>query len=234
MRNLEKQKTIRQQTRPTITNLNHQQQSTSSTLKVIPFTVTIPNDQVNIDNNYEKISSSPIGDLKITLKNTGDRVIQTCSTNNTTTANNMQTPTKSDSLVKQVLVKNVSIKVQKQNALAQQQQQEHEQESKINTNLKSNLSTMTKMEKSIITPSKLKKKPIIVDNLINSQSNVAKRLPPLPDVAKMPDEDKQNLLKTAEKDYIQHRYIFFEKLYTFWENNFFYFFFILFKFKINE
>lgn len=198
MRNLEKQKTIRQQTsRPSVKNLN---QPKSSKLEVIPFTVTIPNDQANV-NNADDNSNAKIGDLKITLNNTGDRLIQTCTTNNSTSTTNNIIPTsvKADSLMKQVLVKNVSIKVQQQNALALQQKKQKQQlqDTKIN-----NDATKTEILNSI--PVKMKKKQIIISNE-NSKSNIPKRLQLPSNVEKMADEDKKNLLKTAEKNYIQHR-----------------------------
>lgn len=190
MRNLEKQKTSRHQIRPTITINNQQQQSS---LKVIPFTVTIPNDQANVnDETTNPLSNniSTIGDLKITLKNTGDRVIQTC--NNSSSSTN-----KPDSLMKQVLVKNISMQVQKQNEITKQETNIDNKPLKSKNVPLISKSNLIKMKQITVENNKL-------DSCIIK--NVVKRLPlPLPEIAKMSDDDKRNVLKTAENDYVEHR-----------------------------
>lgn len=207
MRNLEKQKTNKLQSVST-PNLNPIQkqylQHQQSPHKLMPFTVTIPNDQ------RKPITSlpdrKPTGELKITLKNTGDRLIQTFgSTNsNVTTA-----ATKPDSLMKKVLVKNVSLKVQKQlNA------QDNPAKSMSATTTVTQppplklvipkTETIRNTIKSTNTDvSKAKAKKIANDTMV--QSEPVKQLP-LSDVSKMNEEQKRDALTAAEKDYTQHRY----------------------------
>lgn len=210
MRNLEKQKTIKQQS-PLTTNFNANQnqhpQQPSPSHPLIPFTVTIPNNQRKTITSIPDRNTGPTGELKITLKNTGDRLIQTSSA--TSTHNNV-THVKPDSLMKKVLVKNVSLKVQKQRHAQDMPAKSISSPPTLKVIIPTPQNSQIAIKQSSKTDDiaqKPKPKKIIVDkSSVKLPNEVVQKLPPMPDLSQMSEGEKRKALTAAEKNYTEHRY----------------------------